>query len=261
MKKKFVKVLACYLALAMIIGIVPAFTPVALAADTWNGTDTAAAYAGGSGTSANPYLIATGAQLAYLASNVNGGTSYGGTYFKLIDDINLDSKSWTSIGKDNGHAFSGFFEGNGKTISNLASSNSTFGAVFSGVFGNVTGTVQNLNVGGSVSAHTTSFNSYAGGVVAYLNGGAVRNCSSSCTVVASGTPGYFVSLYSMAGGIVGSSSGTVQNCFSTGSVQLPAHIMLIMQAALREKPPEGRITAIGRTVQLRAALAMDRGRT
>ncbi|MBO7149672.1 MAG: InlB B-repeat-containing protein, partial [Clostridia bacterium] len=95
-------------------------------ADLWDGT-IASSFAGGSGTSASPYIIETGEQLAYLASRVNNGTSYSGYYFRLDNNIDLNNINWTPIGMgsttDGGsytdYAFSGNFDGNGKNISNL----------------------------------------------------------------------------------------------------------------------------------------------
>jgi len=44
----------------------------------------------GSGTSGDPYQISTVADLATLATNVNAGTNYSGTYFKQMNDIDLN---------------------------------------------------------------------------------------------------------------------------------------------------------------------------
>lgn len=43
----------------------------------WSGT-VATGFAGGTGTETEPYLIATGEQLAYLAQTVNNGNTYAG---------------------------------------------------------------------------------------------------------------------------------------------------------------------------------------
>lgn len=67
MKKRIGSVL---LALALCLSLLPA---TALAADgAWDGS-IATAFAGGTGTESDPYQIANGAQLAYLASEVNKG--------------------------------------------------------------------------------------------------------------------------------------------------------------------------------------------
>ena len=92
-RKKFMPFL---LALAMVISLMPAVTPAAEGASItpWNGT-VATAFAGGTGTSADPYQIRTAEQLAYLAQQVNGGNAYSGTYFKLMEYIILNDESFT----------------------------------------------------------------------------------------------------------------------------------------------------------------------
>ena len=62
----------------------------------WDGS-VASAFAGGTGTAENPYQIATGAQLAYLASSVNNGETYAGKNFVLTADIDLNKRPWTPI--------------------------------------------------------------------------------------------------------------------------------------------------------------------
>ena len=48
---------------------------VAMAFSTWNGTS-AEVWANGSGTASSPYLIEKAEHLAYLAQQVNAGTTY-----------------------------------------------------------------------------------------------------------------------------------------------------------------------------------------
>ena len=69
MKKKLLSIL---LALSLLLTLLPT---VALAADgAWDGS-IATAFAGGTGTESDPYQIADGAQLAYLASEVKQGAA------------------------------------------------------------------------------------------------------------------------------------------------------------------------------------------
>lgn len=124
MKKAVVKVLLVLLVLVMLPVVAMAFE--------------------GSGTSADPYLIQTKADLAQLAAYVNGGTSYSGKYFKLANDINLNNEEWTPIGNSSSK-FQGHFDGNNKTISNL--NVSMAGKNNAGLFGYTTnGSVKNLTV-------------------------------------------------------------------------------------------------------------------
>lgn len=64
----------------------------------WDGS-ISLGFAGGSGTESDPYLISNGAELAYLAQQVNSGTSYSDIYFKLTNDIWLnDANDWALWG-------------------------------------------------------------------------------------------------------------------------------------------------------------------
>lgn len=105
----------------------------------WDGT-VATQYAGGDGTKANPYQIATCEQFAYMAKCVNETPNYSrGKYFKLTSDITfndnvmktavktLQSKEafpisptmGTYSGPEDYQAFQGVFDGDGHTISGL----------------------------------------------------------------------------------------------------------------------------------------------
>lgn len=84
--------------------------------DKWDGT-VATGFKYGSGTLSSPYLITTGAELAYLAQRVNAGTNYAGQVFQLARDIDLDNRTWTPIGTDS-NSFRGIFNGAGRTIKN-----------------------------------------------------------------------------------------------------------------------------------------------
>ena len=71
----------------------------------------------GSGTAENPYLISTADELFFFAKKVNDGT-YKNVSAKLTADIDLEQEDWTSIGTST-NPFTGTFDGNGKTISNI----------------------------------------------------------------------------------------------------------------------------------------------
>ncbi len=127
MKNKIVHALLC-------IMLCMAFIPAAAFADStapsvpdgiW--TDHAAeSFAGGSGTKADPYQIASPEQLAKLAKDVNGGETYAGKYFKLTADLDLSAHVWMPIGlqrfigNDRVYKpFAGSFDGGEKTISGM----------------------------------------------------------------------------------------------------------------------------------------------
>jgi hypothetical protein len=184
--------------------------------------DPAPAYAGGDGSETTPYGIATPAQLARLAQQVNNGTDYDGVYFILTQNINLEDCVWTPIGNFSPYIpFRGTFDGNCKTISGLTMDipNST-GRNYIGLFGNVgsNGTVKNLEVSGNISiVNTDPANDVAaGGITGVVQeGGRIMNCSFSGIITAK-------SQYtgdSFAGGIAGENRwGEISSCYNNGTI-------------------------------------------
>ena len=117
------------------------------------------------GVSGGTYTINTPYQLVQLATAVNAGTNYTGTTFQLTADIDLSSVcgasvgNWTQIGTyTNNRIFSGTFDGNNKTISNLYIS--TSGTIrHQGLFGWVSGaTIKNLTVTGVITVNSNDIN-------------------------------------------------------------------------------------------------------
>ena len=155
------------------------------------------------------YAFQNSDELVGLALLVNGELgqyeSFEGWTLSLKNDIDLENLSWTPIGLRS--SFAGTFNGNDHTITGLSVDVSTG---YAGLFGNLTGTVQNLQVEGSVTASGSV--TYVGGVVGYNNGGTVQNCLSNVTVNAAGAANKPV------GGVVGQNNGTVNLCWNKGSV-------------------------------------------
>lgn len=173
--------------------------------EPWDGT-TAKDFACGAGTKQNPYIILNAEQLARLSFAVgDGDKKYNSKYYKLGADILLnkgeiiDSKGkltadsaklhkWTPIGNAT-EKFSGTFDGDGHTISGIFINTTSS---HNGLFGNVSGTVQNLTVeNGWVKG-----GSYTAGIIG-LNVGTVKNVSSSVTVTGSDD---------CSGGVIGNSN-------------------------------------------------------
>jgi len=117
--------LICFI--AVLFMQMPVLADDGVPATAWR-DNAAAAFAGGSGTAADPYLITDGAQLAKVAKDVEDNvTVYKDVYFRLENDIDLSAHRWNPIGVwkwyENGASenktFAGFLDGNGKTITGL----------------------------------------------------------------------------------------------------------------------------------------------
>jgi hypothetical protein len=156
---------------------------------------------GPDGTAGNPFLVASVADLQRVGTGNNGWNL--SSHYRQTANINLSSVSnWIPIGDGLG-AFTGVYNGNGFTISNLTSN--WPGYDYSGLFLQIgiAGIVRNVGlVGGSVSG-----DDYVGGITG-ANFGTIENCWNTGTV--SGVED--------VGGIVGGNSGIVDNCIMTGTV-------------------------------------------
>lgn len=171
---------------------VVAVTTQDMGSDKWDGS-TASSFAGGKGTSANPYLIETGAQLVLMKK-------YSDKYFKLTQNINLDNKAWPVFD------FSGSLDGDGFIISNLKITRSDDNV---GLFGVLSGTVRNLTISG-VNIDTNADN--VGALAGYCDySGKVMDCTVMLNSTSSIEGGNNV------GGVVGLvENGTVTGCTVKG---------------------------------------------
>ena len=195
----------------------------------WDGS-IATGFAGGDGTKENPYLISTGAQLAFLAQRINddGSNEYYDKYYKLVNSIDLNGREWTPIGcyiyysggiGSMSRCFQGHFDGNNKEIFNfkITSPANPYHRYFA-LFGYVSGaTIENLGVSEfeiNLPAKQ-SFNCFAG-LVGYSKESTFNNC------YAIGKAEIRYDHNSVCiGGLIGySMSDTVTNCYA--SVQLKA---------------------------------------
>ncbi len=205
----------------------------------------------GDGTAADPYQIASAAELYWFAQYVNAG--HYDACAALVDKITVNEQvltesgelvsdtdslhRWTAICNVNG-SYTGTFSGNGQTISGLYCVGSH--AEYIGLFGRVgeggvvkdviiedsyiegvnsAGGVCNQNSGemyscrfsGIVKTSSTGAPS-VGGVCAVNHGsGQMIQCDSSAAVISRGN-------YGRAGGVCGNNSGTISYCYNTGSV-------------------------------------------
>ena len=234
MKKKLLSLL---LALCLVMALVPmtAFAEDAQNINVWDGS-TAEAFAGGTGTAEDPYQIANGAQLAYLASSVNSGETYEEKNFVLTANIDLNGLPWTPIansfsdallGGSDYRVFAGNFDGNGYTISNVSIGSETtpFESDVFGLFGATEGKISNLNLD-TVSIHgITKIASigavvgFAGGLVGY-SGGSIENCHVTGLTMDMSAPNNVYTAAYWVGGLVGALDGTqlINECSVSGSI-------------------------------------------
>ena len=159
----------------------------------WDGT-TAKDFACGAGTKLSPYVILTAEQLAHLSFVVNSSDkAYQGKYFKLGADIKLnkddviDEKGalvgdstklhkWTPIGNSS-VSFDGNFDGDGHSVSGMFINTTS---THNGLFGNSSGTVQNLTVENS----WVQGGKYTAGLLGLLKGsGIVKNVINKASVM------------------------------------------------------------------------------
>ena len=202
------------------------------AGEGWDGTAKTAPTQDKNGV----YQIGTAAELAWFADAVNkGGTTISG---KLTANINLNGKTWTAIGTDS-NKFAGTLDGDNYTVSGLAG---TGGLVY---YLSANGTVKSLcvdcaidgtsDVGGIadksegriknclVSGYIKGGDDVIFGVGGIVGHGVAGNVISGCVSTADILFKY--SRYAVqngAGGIVGYTYGTVENCYFAGNVHTNA---------------------------------------
>ena len=159
----------------------------------------------GSGTEEDPYIIATTDDMDELASQVNNGNNYSGTYFLMTADLDYSGKTYTPVGNED-NPFKGHFDGNFHSISNVVIN--APGADDQGLFGyiGIAGTVANLVIGSGSSI--TGF---------YYVGGIAGGCAGSITgcIVSEGVT---ITGNSKVGGIVGDAEGHLSWCVNKASV-------------------------------------------
>lgn len=209
----------------------------------------------GEGSEQSPYLITSGADLAYLAAQVNGGEKYAGVYFRLEADIDLGGRNWTPIGcgvydfggADNiieelTRAFSGIFDGRGRTVSNftvtdsqpteIRNNDNTYYSL--GLFGALDGaTVKNLRITGAViNADKSAEQSvcYAGILAGVIAGQSSVSCCdvsgevsvSATTVYAGLLAGDGNSELAVSDDSSARSRNEITDCMAAGSVRADA---------------------------------------
>lgn len=173
------------------------------------------------GSESYPFLIEDWADFDVFANPANGATYWANSvHTKLMADIDLDpviperqtypGAVIASIG-----SFSGVFNGNDHTISNMTISANIRDYI--GLFGKIEGPnaqVKNLRVE-YVNIFINSFSNWIGGLCGYNQDGTIDNCYSTGSISASDIH----AASSAYGGLCGyNKGGTVSNSYSTCSI-------------------------------------------
>ncbi len=210
----------------------------------WDGTypsaEPNAAYSGGSGTAADPYLLSSAADLAQLQANVNGnagGGSYGysnGKHFRLTCNVDIADQPWVGIGataivtRDQTYVatnlFRGTFDGDGHVVRNLALSQDE-SVIAQGLFAaaGFGATIRNLGIlSGTLSV--TGDCTFVGALLGFSvkNELTVVNCFNGADITVSSN--YAATKEQYVGGLVGMISAfgtncTLENCFNFGTIR------------------------------------------
>jgi hypothetical protein len=161
-----------------------------------------AQFAGGSGTPANPYQVATSQQLNAIRNKPNA------TYI-LIADIDLSGLPFAPI-----ENFGGSFDGNGHVVSNWTYSDNTKLQVgfFAAIYDNGTTKISNLTL-----ANVQITGGCVIGALVGLNYGTIINCHVSGTVAGT-TDATAILGVPATGGLVGRSNAPIMQCTSAANV-------------------------------------------
>lgn len=154
------------------------------------------------------FEISTPEQLAGLAKLTKAGNKMVGKTFKLMQNIDIKAHLWDPIGYNNDNPFSGNFDGNHKTISNLQINRAN--GDWLGLFGQfVTATVKNLTLDGSkIYGKDTS-----GGFIANM---AINSKATNCHVKNVDLVFTSYNIGGFTGGVLTGSE--IDNCSAKGSV-------------------------------------------
>lgn len=184
----------------------------------------------GSGTSADPYQIATAAQLGEFRDLVNAGNATynaASVYYVLTDNIDLSSvchakddansvaeANWTPIGTAT-NPFKGTFNGQGHSITNMYIHYATLNQ---GLFGKTNGaTVKNFSISGKMESSTSNVEGSVqciGGVIGWAYNSTVEDITSSVNITLD--KGITQKLM---GGVVGDCDGTtISGCLYNGTL-------------------------------------------
>lgn len=202
MRKRLTSIL---LALAMLVGLLPALSPQAEAA-----ADDATALLQEVSTKTS---VPSGYTPIYDAEDLQNMQEDLTANYILMSDIDLSGINWKPMGKHS-YPFTGTLDGNGFTIRNLTvnTEKNDDGALFQYNHG----TIQNLKLTGKISLTETSTQNRSAATIAIYNGGTIYNCTSAVNISINEIPPIYV------GGLVAGNEGTIDYCRYTGTINVNA---------------------------------------
>ncbi len=159
-------------------------------------------YSGGAGSAADPYQISNATDLLILASETN---DYDANFI-LTADISLSGYTFSTAVISNNVVFTGTFNGDNHTISNLAIDTGGAYDDYLGLFGKLDSSarVTHLNLD-AISISCGEYSEYIGGLAGW-NSGMIENCHTSGDIISDENT-------SLIGGLVGyNKNGSIINC-------------------------------------------------
>ena len=225
MKVKRNRILSILLSFALLGALLPVCAVTASAEGPWDGGANIEWYVSQAGDS---YTISSAEDLAGLAALVNAaegtvkydgagtvsssgsnstsGSNFSGKTITMTADMDVSGHDWTPISHDVGWmdiCFAGTFDGAGYKITGLTIGSGSY-FEYTGLFGQVDSTAMIKNVG----LEGVSICCYEQcGAIAGFNSGTIENCYSTGTIIASGA--------AFSGGIAGFNLGAIESCYSS----------------------------------------------
>lgn len=181
-------------AVALSLGVLAVGASSAQAAVVNSCSGTGTTFAGGAGTTASPYQVATRTQLAGIT------VGYRACAFVQTADIDVSGSQWSPIGATAANAFTGTYDGQGHSVNGVTITASAVNG--NGLFGYGDGAViSNLTVTNTAIDNWTNAanrRSSNGALIGSALNTTIANCHSSGSVIGK----------SEVGGLVGSGDGT-----------------------------------------------------
>jgi hypothetical protein len=185
--------------------------------------ENASAFAGGDGSSGNPFQISNVTELQNMSSNLSAHYilindidasatttwNWNGTAFNGFEPIANDTNP--SVNGFQGINFTGSLDGRGYNITGLLIKRTP--DEYIGLFGRVNSSAIIKNV--NIINYSVSGDYYVGGLIGYNNNGNVTNCNMSGTI---NVPGVYDSDTHYLGGLIGYNIGPVTNCLTKGDI-------------------------------------------